>query len=146
MSTPMFAQYDEIKARHRDAILLFRLGDFYEMFGPDARDGARVLGLTLTQRQGRPMCGVPHHAARGYIGRLLHSGRKVAICEQVSLPDGKNITRREVVEVLSPGAVFDPDYLESTRNNYIVAIGRTATRTKPSEFLLSPRAMYLSVS
>ncbi|MDA3950823.1 MAG: DNA mismatch repair protein MutS [Spirochaeta sp.] len=145
MSTPMFSQYDEIKARHRDAILLFRLGDFYEMFGPDAQDGARVLGLTLTQRQGRPMCGVPHHAARGYIGRLLNSGRKVAICEQVSLPDGKNITRREVVEVLSPGAVFDPDYLESAKNNYIVALGRTETRTGTEGGILAIAACDVSV-
>ncbi len=124
MSTPMFEQYNRIKSRHRDAILLFRLGDFYEMFGNDAREGSRILGLTLTQRQGKPMCGVPHHAAHGYIGKLLRHGRKVAICEQTGLPDGKSLTNRDVVEVLSPGSVFDADFLEPGRNNYLVAIGR----------------------
>lgn len=119
----MFQQYEELKSRHRDAILLFRLGDFYEMFGADATEGSRILGLTLTQRQGKPMCGVPHHASRGYIRRLLAHGKKVAVCEQVSEPDGKSLTRREVVEVLSPGAVFDPDFLDAERNNYILAIG-----------------------
>lgn len=123
MSTPMFDQYERLKAHHRDTILLFRLGDFYEMFGNDAKTGSRLLGLTLTQRQGRPMCGVPHHAAHGYIRRLLSHGKKVAICEQVSQPDGKSLTERAVVEVLSPGSVFDPDFLEANRNNYIVAIG-----------------------
>ncbi|HKK49082.1 MAG TPA: DNA mismatch repair protein MutS, partial [Alkalispirochaeta sp.] len=122
MSTPMLQQYERIKAQHKDAILLFRLGDFYEMFGEDARDGARLLGLTLTQRQGMAMCGVPHHASRAYIHRLLRQGRKVAVCEQTSAPDGKSITSREVVEVLSPGAVFDLDYLDPQTSNFIAAI------------------------
>lgn len=125
MSTPMQNQYEELKARHRDAILLFRLGDFYEMFGSDARDASRLLGLTLTQRQGMPMCGVPHHAARGYIGRLLRHGRKVAVCEQTGVPNGKTLATREVVEVLSPGTVFDQDFLEPESNNYLLALGRT---------------------
>lgn len=128
MSTPMLEQYDRIKARHRDAILLFRLGDFYEMFGEDAREGSRILGLTLTRRQNLPMCGVPHHAATSYIHRLLHAGRKVAICEQTSPPDGKNLTTREVVEVLSPGAVFDLDYLDPRRSNYLLAIAESGGR------------------
>jgi DNA mismatch repair protein MutS len=123
VATPMFRQHEEIKSRHRDAIVLFRLGDFYEMFGTDAREGARLLGLTLTQRQGIPMCGVPHHASRGYIGRLLRAGRKVAVCEQTGVPDGKTLTTREVVEVLSPGTVFDQDYLDPDTNNYLVAYG-----------------------
>lgn len=123
MSTPMFDQYDRLKAQHRDAILLFRLGDFYEMFGSDAQSGSRILGLTLTHRQDRAMCGVPHHAARGYIRRLLSQGKKVAICEQVGEPDGKTLTRREVVEILSPGSVFDSDFLDADKNNYIVALG-----------------------
>ena len=124
MSTPMFQQYEAIKAQHRDAILLFRLGDFYEMFGPDAQEGSRLLGLTLTRRQERPMCGVPHHAAKTYIHRLLKLGRKVAVVEQTSAPDGKNLTRREVVEILSPGAVYDLDYLDPHETNYILAIGQ----------------------
>ncbi|MFW5827810.1 MAG: DNA mismatch repair protein MutS, partial [Alkalispirochaeta sp.] len=122
MSTPMLEQYERIKAQHKDAILLFRLGDFYEMFGEDAQDGARLLGLTLTQRQGMAMCGVPHHASRSYIHRLLRQGRKVAVCEQTSAPDGKSITSRDVVEVLSPGAVFDLDYLDPKTSNFIAAI------------------------
>ena len=128
MSTPMLEQYERIKARHRDAILLFRLGDFYEMFGDDAHDGARILGLTLTRRQSTAMCGVPHHAAVSYIHRLLHAGRKVAICEQTSTPDGKNLTSREVVEVLSPGAVFDLDYLDPRSSNYLLALARAGDR------------------
>lgn len=124
MSTPMFQQYERIKSRHRDAIVLFRLGDFYEMFGTDARDGARLLGLTLTHRQHMPMCGVPHHAARSYIHKLLHRGRKVAVCEQTGTPDGKGLTERDVVEVLSPGAVFDLDYLDPRVSNFIVAMCR----------------------
>ena len=119
----MFDQYDRLKAHHRDAILLFRLGDFYEMFGSDAEIGARVLGLTLTHRQNRPMCGVPHHVARGYIRRLLSQGKKVALCEQVGEPDGRLLAPREVVEVLSPGTVFDSDFLDADRNNYIAAFG-----------------------
>jgi DNA mismatch repair protein MutS len=129
MSTPMFDQYNQIKSRYRDAILLFRLGDFYEMFGNDAREGSRILGLTLTQRQGKPMCGVPHHAAHGYIGKLLHHGRKVAICEQTSPPDGKSLTSRDVVEVLSPGSVFDADFLEPGKNNYLLAVGSIQARS-----------------
>lgn len=125
MSTPMLAQYREIKDQHRDAILFFRLGDFYEMFGQDARDASRLLGLTLTQRQGMPMCGVPHHAAQTYVGRLLRSGRKVAVCEQRGTSDGKSITHREVVEVLSPGTVFDADFLDPEDNNHLVALGST---------------------
>lgn len=123
MATPMLSQYREIKEKYRDAILLYRLGDFYEMFGTDAREGSRILGLTLTQRQGMPMCGVPHHAAQTYIGRLLKAGRKVALCEQTGVADGKTLTPREVVEVLSPGTVYDQDFLDSGNNNYLMAIG-----------------------
>ncbi len=127
MSTPMFDQYNLLKSQHRDAILLFRLGDFYEMFGTDAREGSRILGLTLTQRQGKPMCGVPHHAARAYVRKLLEHGKKVAICEQTGTPDGKTLTKREVVEVLSPGSVFDTDFLKPEQHNYLVAVGSVTT-------------------
>jgi len=115
-------QYARIKSEHRDAILFFRLGDFYEMFRQDAEDASRILGLTLTSRQGVPMCGVPHHSSRGYIGRLLKEGRKVAICEQITLPqDGKGLAEREVVEVITPGTVTEEDYLEARTNNYLVS-------------------------
>ena len=125
-STPMMQQYARIKQDHRDAILFFRLGDFYEMFRGDAEVASRLLGLTLTSRQGVPMCGVPHHAAHGYIGRLLKQGKKVAICEQTRLPPGgKGLAEREVVEVITPGTATEEDFLEARTNNYLVAVGNT---------------------
>ncbi|MEE8440568.1 MAG: DNA mismatch repair protein MutS, partial [Spirochaetia bacterium] len=123
-STPMMRQYARIKRDHRDAILFFRLGDFYEMFRGDAEEASRLLGLTLTSRQGEPMCGVPHHAAHGYIGRLLKLGKKVAICEQTRLPPGgKGLAEREVVEVITPGTATEEDFLEARANNYLVSVG-----------------------
>src|SRR5215831_3528837 len=122
-------QYLEVKERHPDAILFFRLGDFYEMFFEDAVYVARTLDLTLTTRdKGRddavPMCGVPYHSAKGYIGRLLELGYRVAICEQVEDPRvAKGIVRREVVETVSPGVAFADELLDSARNNFIAAIG-----------------------
>ena len=125
-STPMMQQYARIKQDHRDAILFFRLGDFYEMFRGDAEVASRLLGLTLTSRQGVPMCGVPHHAAHGYIGRLLRQGKKVAVCEQTSLPPGgKGLAEREVVEVITPGTATEEEFLEARTNNYLVAVGST---------------------
>lgn len=122
--TPMMRQYARLKEQYHDAVLFFRLGDFYEMFRSDAEDASRLLGLTLTQRQGIPMCGIPYHAARGYIARLLEAGRKVAICEQTKLPD-RGLAEREVVEVVTPGTVTEEDYLERSRNNYIAALFRS---------------------
>ena len=108
---------------HRDAILFFRLGDFYEMFQQDAKEASAILGLTLTRRNGVPMCGLPYHASHSYIEKLLKAGRKIAICEQVRLPrDGKGIADREVVEIISPGTVVDEDYLDRGENNYLVAL------------------------
>lgn len=128
-TTPMLEQYRRIKAEHRDAFLLFRLGDFYELFDDDAHQASRLLGLTLTHRQSQPMCGVPYHAAHSYIGRLLKAGKKVAICEQISLPaNGKGLAERKVVEVLSPGTVVDEDYLEPDRSNYLLAVGTVLGR------------------
>ncbi len=121
---PLLEQYERIKALHRDEILFFRLGDFYEMFYGDAIEASSLLSLTLTHRQAAPMCGVPHHAARGYIARLLRAGKKVAVCEQLTAPGkGKGIIERGVVEVVTPGSVVDDDYLESGANNYIIAFG-----------------------
>jgi DNA mismatch repair protein MutS len=119
--TPMMRQYARIKENHRDAILFFRLGDFYEMFREDAQDASRLLGLTLTSRQKVPMCGVPYHAAKTYIARLLRAGRKVAVCEQVKLPGGKGLAEREVIEVVTPGTITEDDYLDATRNNYLLS-------------------------
>lgn len=121
--TPMMRQYNAAKHRHPDSILFFRLGDFYEMFRGDAQEAARILGLTLTQRNGIPMCGVPYHAAQNYIGRLLRAGRKVAVCEQTQLPEGgKGLATREVTEVVTPGTVTDDAYLPSEANNYLLSV------------------------
>ncbi len=121
--TPMMRQYRRIKEDHRDAILFFRLGDFYEMFFTDAREASAILNLTLTQRNGTPMCGIPYHAARNYIPRLLKAGKKVAICEQTDKqnPDEK-IAIREVTQVISPGTITEQDYLDSYRDNFLLSI------------------------
>lgn len=123
----MMQQYRAARERAGDAVLLFRLGDFYEMFDRDARECAPLLDLTLTQRNGRPMCGVPHHAVSGYIARLLAAGRKVAVCEQTSLP-GKGLVNREVVEIVTPGTVLDESLLDRGANNYLVAVARAGAR------------------
>jgi DNA mismatch repair protein MutS len=121
---PLLEQYERIKAGHRDEILFFRLGDFYEMFYRDAVEASALLNLTLTHRQEAPMCGIPHHAARGYIARLLKAGKKIAICEQLAAPGrGKGIMERGVVEVITPGSAVDEEFLESGSNNYLVALG-----------------------
>lgn len=126
--TPMMAQYSTIKKEYSDCILLFRLGDFYEMFGDDAKIASKLLEITLTARdQGRagkiPMCGVPHHAADGYIAKLVANGLKVAICEQVEDPkEAKGVVKREVVRVISPGTIIDSNLLAERANNYLVAL------------------------
>jgi len=123
--TPMMLQYRRIKSQNRDAVLFYRLGDFYEMFESDAEEVSRILNITLTARHGIPMCGIPYHAAGNYIPRLLNAGKKIAICEQTSKPQkGKGIVDREVVEIITPGTVIDESYLKSSHNNYIVSIGR----------------------
>src|SRR5437016_1377684 len=126
--TPLMRQYLEVKQRHPDAILFFRLGDFYEMFFEDAVYVARTLDLTLTTRdKGRddavPMCGVPYHSARGYIGRLLALGHRVAICEQVEDPRlAKGIVKREVVRIVTPGVVLDEEQLEAKVGHFLAAV------------------------
>ena len=126
--TPMLRQYRAIKAQHPDAILMFRLGDFYEMFYDDALLASRALSLTLTAR-GRgttneaPMCGVPYHAADGYVARLILKGHRVAICDQVEDPRAaRGIVKRAVTRVVSPGTVTDPSQLRAAEPNYIAAI------------------------
>src|ERR1700761_1007108 len=121
--TPMMQQYYGLKRTvPADAILLFRLGDFYEMFFNDAEEGSRLLDLTLTQRQGTPMCGMPYHAAEGYIAQILKAGRRVAICDQVEAPRPGQVVRREITQVLSPGSVLDATQLEPKQNNFLAAI------------------------
>ena len=125
-STPLMQQYREIKARHQDAIVFFRMGDFYEMFYEDAEVASRVLGLTLTARHNGgaadvPLAGVPVKAVNEYLRRLVRHGFRVAICEQVEDPRvAKGIVRREVIETITPGAAFSDDLLDGARNNFLV--------------------------
>ncbi len=124
----MLKQYLEIKEAHRDAILFFRMGDFYEMFFEDAEIASGVLGITLTSRDKNkensvPLCGVPHHAVSPYISKLVGQGYKVAVCEQVEDPKkAKGIVKREVTRVVTPGLVVDTDTLEATENNFLVSV------------------------
>src|SRR5476649_637250 len=121
--TPMMAQYRRIKGElPKDALLLFRLGDFYEMFFEDAQAGAQLLNLSLTARNGVPMCGLPHHAANGYIARILRAGRKVAICDQTEDARPGQLTKREVTQILSPGTHFDERMLVSERNIFLASV------------------------
>jgi DNA mismatch repair protein MutS len=121
--TPVMRQYRELKARHPQALLFFRLGDFYELFGDDARDASAILGLVLTQRQGIPMCGVPFHNAQNYVARLLRAGRKIAVAEQMEEPSkAKKIVRRDVVRVVTPGTVVEDDLLDPASANFLVAV------------------------
>ncbi len=125
--TPLIQQYLDIKSRHTDAILFFRVGDFYEMFFDDAEEGSRLLDITLTSRNNGtsdvPLAGVPVKALAEYLPRLVRSGRRVAICEQVeSAVDAEGLVRREVVEVVTPGAVIDDVLLDLGRNTFVTAI------------------------
>src|SRR5688500_9998304 len=128
VSTPLMQQYREIKSRHQDAILFFRMGEFYEMFYDDAETASRTLGLTLTARNNGgaadvPLAGVPVKAAADYVRRLVQQGYRVAICEQVEDPKtAKGIVRREVVETVTPGAALADDLLDGARNNYVCAL------------------------
>src|SRR5688572_23863422 len=120
--TPMMAQYRRIKGElPKDALLLFRLGDFYEMFFEDAQVGAQLLNVALTKRGVIPMCGIPFHAANGYIARILRAGRKVAICDQVEEAKPGQLVKREVTQILSPGTHFDERLLVAERNNFLAA-------------------------
>ncbi len=134
-TTPLMQQYQAIKSRYPHALLLFRLGDFYELFYEDAIIAARELQITLTSRnrekgQPIPMCGVPYHAADGYIARLIRAGFKIAICDQMELPGpGKKIVRREVVRVITPGTATDGAVLEARENNFLAAVAKDAAGT-----------------
>ncbi len=128
--TPMMRQYNEIKRQHKDALLFFRMGDFYELFFEDAKLASKVLGITLTARSkgesAVPMAGVPHHAAESYIRRLIKAGYKVAICDQLQDPDeAKGIVDRGVTRIITPGTVTEDTLLEDKSNNYLVAVLET---------------------
>src|SRR6516162_10625613 len=129
-TTPLMQQYNAVKARYPHALLLFRLGDFYELFYEDAMIASRELRITLTSRnrekgQPIPMCGVPYHAADGYIARLIRAGFKVAICEQMEQPGpGKKLVRREVSRVITPGTATDVAVLDARENNFLAAVAQ----------------------
>jgi len=125
--TPMLQQYYKIKDKHQDCILFFRLGDFYEMFGKDALAASKILNITLTARNKgteneTPMCGIPYHAAEGYIAKLTKAGKKVAICEQITDPDGQGIVEREVIRIITPGTTLDTNLLSNNQNNFLVSL------------------------
>ncbi len=121
--TPMMAQYRRIKSEiPKDALLLFRLGDFYEMFFEDAQIGAQLLNVALTKRGVIPMCGIPHHAFNGYVARILRAGKKVAVCDQMEEARPGQLVKREVTQILSPGTHFDERLLAAERNNFLAAV------------------------
>ncbi|MBT8397100.1 MAG: DNA mismatch repair protein MutS [Gemmatimonadetes bacterium] len=130
--TPLMQQWREVKSRHRDALVFFRVGDFYELFFGDAEEGSRILGLTLTSRNNGaaarvPLAGIPVKALDEYLGRLVKLGRRVAICEQVEDPaQAKGIVKREVVETLTPGTIVQDHLLQAKRNNHLVSVASLA--------------------
>ena len=133
-ATPLMQQYHAVKKQHPTALLLFRLGDFYELFYDDAVVASKILQITLTARnkeksQAVPMCGVPYHAAENYIARLIRAGHKVAICEQMEEPGpGKKLVRREVIRVITPGTATGAALLETKQNAFLAAVARGDTR------------------
>ncbi|MEJ2032878.1 MAG: DNA mismatch repair protein MutS, partial [Deltaproteobacteria bacterium] len=151
--TPMLQQYLEIKSQYQDAILFYRLGDFYEMFFDDAVTASRILGITLTSRNHKddehkvPLCGVPYHAASGYLAKLVKAGHRVAVCEQVEDPrESKGVVRREVVRVVTPGLATDEQLLDDKENRYIAAVrqdngvwGLSLIDLSTGEFLVAER-------
>src|SRR5215472_13797597 len=130
-STPLMRQYNAIKLQAPNALLLFRLGDFYELFFDDAVTAARELEITLTARNKEkgaaiPMCGVPYHAAEGYIARLIQKGYRVAICDQMEDPRlTKKLVKRELTRIVTPGTAMDAQLLRSHENNYLAAVARS---------------------
>ena len=136
-ATPMFQQYFEVKKAHPDALLFYRMGDFYELFFEDAIVAARALDITLTRRgvhQGEsiPMCGVPHHSAENYLARLIRQGHRVAVCEQTEDPaeakkrGGKAVVRRDVVRIVTPGTLTEDTLLDARRHNYLAALAEAS--------------------
>jgi DNA mismatch repair protein MutS len=125
--TPMQKQYFDIKTKHPEAMLFFRLGDFYEMFGPDAVEASKILNITLTARNKgtpseMPMCGVPYHAAENYIAKLTRAGKKVAICDQMSDPTLPGLVERAVTRIVTPGTTLDGNLLDAKNNNFLISL------------------------
>ena len=129
--TPMLQQYLAIKEQHQDALLFYRMGDFYEMFFDDAITAAKTLSITLTSRSSKddeakiPMCGVPYHASASYLAKLIRAGFRVAICEQVEDPkEAKGLVKREVVRVVTPGLATEEQLLDDKENRFLAAVCR----------------------
>src|SRR5713226_2619802 len=121
--TPMMQQYQRLrKSIPADTLLLFRLGDFYELFFEDAKEASALLNVALTKRNEVPMCGVPHHAAQGYIAKLIKAGRRVAICDQTSEPQPGKIVSRDITQIISAGTVSELNLLDAKRANYLGAV------------------------
>jgi DNA mismatch repair protein MutS len=121
--TPVMRQYRELKSRHPEALMFFRLGDFYELFGADAQTAAPLLGLVLTARQGVAMCGVPFHSSKTYLAKLLKAGHKVAVAEQMEDPSKtKKLVKRAIIRLITPGTVIEDELLDSTATNFLVAV------------------------
>jgi len=130
-------QYKQVKAKHPDSVLLFRMGDFYETFEEDAGTAARVLGITLTKRGNGsagevPLAGFPHHALETYLPKLVRAGYRVAICEQLEDPKkAKGIVKRDVIEVVSPGVAFSENVLDTKQNNFVCAVAFSSDEGMP---------------
>ncbi|MDY5930459.1 MAG: DNA mismatch repair protein MutS, partial [Candidatus Ornithospirochaeta sp.] len=122
--TPMMRQYMDIKKEHQDKVLFFRLGDFYEMFDKDAEEISHLLNLTLTHRGRTPMCGIPYHAMKNYLKRLLDAGKKVAICEQFLTGNPRELAERKVTQIYTPGTVVEDEYLDSFSSSFILSVSK----------------------
>src|SRR5213595_150882 len=121
--TPMMQQYQRLRASvPTDTLLLFRLGDFYELFFEDAKEASGLLNLALTHRNSVPMCGMPYHAAQGYISKLIQAGRRVAVCDQTSEPQPGKIVTRDITQIISAGTVSELNLLDAKRANYLGAV------------------------
>ena len=121
--TPMMQQYQRLRASvPADTLLLFRLGDFYELFFDDAKEASGLLNLALTHRNSVPMCGMPYHAAQNYIAKLIQAGKRVAVCDQTSEPQPGKIVNREITQIITAGTVSELDLLKSNRPNYLGAV------------------------
>src|SRR5213596_2654792 len=121
--TPMMQQYRRLRGSiPADTLLLFRLGYFYELFFEDAKEASALLNVALTKRNEVPMCGVPYHAAPGYVAKLIQAGRRVAICDQTSEPQPGKIVTREITQIITAGTVSELDLLKSNRSNYLGAV------------------------
>ncbi|MCO5143985.1 MAG: DNA mismatch repair protein MutS [Oligoflexia bacterium] len=140
--TPMWKQYKEIKVNALDSLLFYRMGDFYELFQQDAIEASEILGITLTARnKGEeipvPMCGVPHHASNSYINKLVQAGKKVAICEQTEAATAtKGIVKREIVRIVSPGMVYDPEALAPVENSFSIALDKHSENLNALSFAM----------